>query len=156
MPEQTVADVLIDAPADLVLDVIGDIAAYPDWADGVRSAEALDEDESGWPRRARFTVSSSALSDTYVVAYSWDVAEDGTGVVSWTLESSRVLSAMEGSYTLAHSGGPGGGGGTAVTYRLAVDLLVPLPGMLRRRAEKTITSTALASLRRRAGEVSVT
>ena len=37
-----------------------------------------------------------------------------------------------------------------MTYDLAVDVRIPLPGMLKRRAEKTIIETALKGLRDRA------
>lgn len=147
MPEQTVADILVDAPAVAVLDVVADIDSYPQWADGIRAAQVLDVDDADRPRRARFTVSSLALTATYVVRYEWDVAGDGSGVVAWTLESGDVLSALDGSYTLRHEGG-----GTRVVYRLAIETSVSLPGLVRRRAEKSITTGALTSLRRRVHE----
>ena len=40
-------------------------------------------------------------------------------------------------------------GGTTVTYSLAVDLNIPMIGMLRRKAEKVIIDTALKGLKRR-------
>jgi len=41
------------------------------------------------------------------------------------------------------------GGTTTVTYSLAVDLNIPMIGMLRRKAEKVIIDTALKGLKRR-------
>ena len=51
---------------------------------------------------------------------------------------------MEGAYELTPSGA-----GTEVTYRLAVDLAIPMIGMLRRKAEKVIIDTALKGLKKR-------
>ena len=51
---------------------------------------------------------------------------------------------MNGSYTLASQGA-----GTDVTYRLAVDLTIPMLGMLKRKAEKVIVDTALRELKKR-------
>ena len=69
---------------------------------------------------------------------------EGTGVVSWGLVKATVLKAMNGSYTLASRGA-----GTDVTYRLAVDLTIPMLGMLKRKAEKVIVDTALRELKKR-------
>ena len=49
-----------------------------------------------------------------------------------------------GSYTLDPSGS-----GTDVTYRLTVELKVPMLGMFKRKAEKVIIDTALKGLKKR-------
>jgi hypothetical protein len=85
------------------------------------------------------------LKDTYTLSYEWDVDEDGSGTVSWTLVEAIVLKAMDGSYRLRLASG----GGTEVVYTLAVDLRVPMLGMLRRKAEKVIIDTALNELKKR-------
>ena len=41
------------------------------------------------------------------------------------------------------------GGSTEVTYHLAVDLVIPMLGMLKRKAEKVIMDTALKELKKR-------
>jgi hypothetical protein len=57
---------------------------------------------------------------------------------------SKIMKRQEGSYTLS-----GTDGGTEVTYRLTVDMAVPMIGMLKRRAEKVILDTALKELKKR-------
>jgi hypothetical protein len=52
---------------------------------------------------------------------------------------------MNGSYTLEDNGTS-----TAVTYRLSVDVKIPMLGMLKRKAEKVIIDTALKELKKRA------
>jgi hypothetical protein len=52
---------------------------------------------------------------------------------------------MDGAYRLATRGA-----GTAVTYELSVEVKMPMLGMLRRKAEKTIIDTALKELKKRA------
>jgi hypothetical protein len=54
------------------------------------------------------------------------------------------MRSQEGSYELAETGGS-----TEVTYRLAVDLKVPMLGMFKRKAEKMIMDTALKGLKKR-------
>src|SRR5215211_4430800 len=51
---------------------------------------------------------------------------------------------MDGSYVLQEKGG-----GTTVTYTLTVDVNLPMIGMFRRKAEKTIIDGALSGLKRR-------
>ena len=65
-------------------------------------------------------------------------------MVSWTLVKATVLRAMDGSYTLASDKAS-----TKVTYRLAVDLTIPVLGLLKRKAEKAIVDTALKELKKR-------
>jgi hypothetical protein len=82
------------------------------------------------------------IRDSYVLSYDWD-GDDG---VRWDLaEPGSVITALSGGYLLADADA-----GTKVTYDLAVDVRVPMPGMLKRRAEKTIIETALKGLRDRA------
>jgi ribosome-associated toxin RatA of RatAB toxin-antitoxin module len=119
--------------------VIADVAAYPAWSDGVRSVEVLEE-QGDRPGRVRFSVESGPIKDTYELAYEWD----GDAQVSWHLVSAGLLRSMDGSYRLTPAGP-----GTLVEYSLTVDLTVPMPGMLRRRAEKSIVDTALRGLKQR-------
>lgn len=143
MAELTESSILIDAPAEAVLDVVADLEAYPQWATGLRSVRVLSEDE-GWADEAEFVLDAGMLKDEYVLRYTWDVAEDSSGVVSWTLVRGQVLSAMDGSYTLTPQGGR-----TEVSYRLAVEVAMRMPGMLRRKAERSIVTTALQDLKNR-------
>ena len=145
MADRTESSIVVDAKAGDVLDVIADFEAYPEWTGAVREAEVLEEDEGGWARQVRFVLDAGALRDTYTLAYTWDVDEDGTGTVSWTLVEATILKAMEGSYRLA----PRDAGSTEVTYTLSVEVKMPMLGMLRRKAEKTIIDTALKELKKR-------
>lgn len=76
-----------------------------------------------------------------MLAYTWD----GDREVGWTLVKSQMLRTLDGSYTLA----PLKSGGTEVTYQLAVDVKIPMLGMIKRKAEKVIIDRALAGLKKR-------
>ncbi|GMA89101.1 hypothetical protein GCM10025868_43510 [Angustibacter aerolatus] len=56
-----------------------------------------------------------------------------------------MLKALDGAYEPT---GPEQGP-TTVTYRLAVDVRIPMLGMLKRKAEKNIIDTALKELKKR-------
>ena len=122
--------------------VIADFPSYPEWASAVRSAEVVGRGSDGRASRVRFGLDAGVIKDSYVLSYDWN----GDAGVQWDLaEPGSVISGLSGGYLLADADG-----GTQVTYDLAVDILIPLPGMLKRRAEKTIIDTALKGLRDRA------
>ena len=122
--------------------VIADFGSYPEWATGVRSAEVLDTGSDGRPLRVRFGLDAGVIRDSYVLAYDWD----GDAAVRWQLaEAGSMVTEMSGAYLLAEDGAS-----TKVSYELAVGTRMPMIGMLKRRAEKTIIDTALKGLKRRA------
>lgn len=144
MADRTESSIVVDAEPARVLDVIADFEAYPEWTGAVREIEVLEEYEGGWAGQVRFVLDAGALRDTYTLSYEWDIDEDSTGTVSWTLVEAEVLKAMDGAYRLRRSGD-----GTEVIYLLSVDLRMPMLGMLRRKAEKVIIDTALIELKKR-------
>lgn len=128
------------------MNVIADFASYPDWATGVRSADVLSVGPDGRPAQVRFGLDAGIIRDSYVLAYEWD----GDAAVRWHLaEPGSMVTEMTGAYVLENDGP-----GTKVSYELAVGTRVPMIGMLKRRAEKTIIDTALKGLRSRAQSIS--
>ena len=142
MADRTTASITVAAPRADVMAVIADFPAYPEWASAVRSAEIIGHDGGGRASQVRFVLDAGVIKDSYVLAYDWD----GDDRVRWDLaEPGSVITALSGGYLLADADV-----GTKVTYDLAVDVRIPMPGMLKRRAEKTIIETALKGLRDRA------
>ena len=142
MADQTESEIQIAGSPGQIMDVIADLERYPEWSEGITAVEVLAEfSETGRPAEARFTLHSGPLLDTYELEYSWD----GDDRVSWWLTTGTVLKAMDGTYALRDNGD----GTTAVSYRLAVDVKIPLIGVLKRRAEKVIVDTALKGLKAR-------
>ena len=144
MADRTESSILVGAEPGQVLDVIADFEAYPDWTGAVREATVLELDELGWARAVRFTLDAGSLRDTYTLEYEWDFDEDGLGTVTWGLVEANILKAMDGRYRLRRTDD-----NTEVTYTLAVEVKMPMLGMLRRKAEKVIIDTALHELKKR-------
>ncbi|SHH19422.1 SRPBCC family protein [Geodermatophilus nigrescens] len=140
MAEQSTQSIVVAAPAADVMAVIADFPAYPQWVKAARTVEVQETGPDGRARRVRFVIDATVLTDEYVLDYTWD----GDRQVSWTLVQSKLMKRQDGSYTLRETGG-----GTEVTYRLTVDMAVPMIGMLKRRAEKVILDTALKELKKR-------
>ena len=142
MADRTSSSITVAAGRGVVMRVIADFGSYPEWATGVRSAEVLDADSDGRPLRVRFGLDAGMIRDSYVLAYDWD----GDAAVRWQLaEAGSMVTEMSGAYLLAEDGAS-----TKVSYELAVGTRVPMIGMLKRRAEKTIIDTALKGLKTRA------
>ena len=141
MADATTSSIAIAAPPERVMAVIADFPAYPEWAEQVKSIEVLSSDDDGRAERVKFTMDAGPIKDSYTLDYTW--APDGRSV-SWTLVKGQMQKRQNGSYTLA-----GTTAETTVTYSLAVDLNIPMIGMLRRKAEKVIIDTALKGLKRR-------
>ncbi|MEI8056609.1 MAG: SRPBCC family protein [Actinomycetes bacterium] len=142
MSDRTESSIVIAAAPVAVMAVIADIASYPQWSDGVSSVAILTQYEDGRPADARFVVDAGAIKDTYELEYDW--ADDGM-TVSWTLTSGEMLRALDGSYTLTSNSD----GTTTVVYQLAVDVSIPMIGLIKRKAEKVIVDTALRGLKER-------
>ncbi|MEV4459480.1 SRPBCC family protein [Microbispora sp. NPDC004025] len=141
MADRTSSSITIGAGRSTIMAVIADFPAYPEWAGQVKKAEVLETGADGRATRVRFVLDAGVISDEYVLGYDWD---DDAGV-SWRMvDAGRMLSGLTGSYRLTENGG-----GTEVTYDLAVDLKVPMIGMIKRKAEKVIVDTALKGLKRR-------
>jgi carbon monoxide dehydrogenase subunit G len=145
MADRTSSSIAISATRATVMGVIADFASYPEWATGVRSAEVLEMTEDGRPLRVRFGLDAGVIRDSYVLAYEWD----GDAAVRWQLrEPGSMVTEMSGAYVLTDDGP-----GTKVSYELAVATRVPMIGLLKRRAEKTIIDTALKGLKSRAESI---
>ncbi|MGW9305057.1 SRPBCC family protein [Streptomyces cyaneofuscatus] len=142
MAEHTSSSITIEAaPAD-VMSVIADFARYPEWTGEVKEAEVLAVDDQGRAEQVRLVLDAGAIKDDHVLKYTWL----GDKEVSWTLVKSQMLRSLDGTYALASMAG---GARTEVTYKLAVDVKIPLLGMIKRKAEKVIIDRALAGLKKR-------
>lgn len=148
MAERTSSTITIDASPPDVMSVIADVRAYPDWAGSVREVEVLstDKEDASRPLAAKFVLDAGAIKDTYTLQYRWD----GDVAVQWSLIQAQILTTMEGSYCLSSLDGAT----TEVQYELLIDLNLPMIGLLRRKAEKVITATALQELKKRVETVS--
>ncbi|GAA3171476.1 SRPBCC family protein [Blastococcus jejuensis] len=140
MADQSTQSIVIDAPAADVMAVIADFPSYPQWVAAAKKVEVEEQGDDGRARRVHFVLDAGAIKDEYVLEYTWD----GDRAVSWTLVQGQMQKRQEGSYTLEETDG-----GTEVTYRIAIDLSIPMLGMIKRKAEKVILDTALKELKKR-------
>jgi hypothetical protein len=141
MPEESTQSITIDAdPADIMA-VIADFANYPTWTGSVKKADVVTTGPDGRARQVAFNLDAGIVRDQYELAYVWS----GDDKVEWDLTSGQLMRAQHGSYTL-QADGPGR---TNVTYSLSVDLIIPMLGLLKRKAERIVMDIALKELKKR-------
>jgi uncharacterized membrane protein len=140
MADQSTQSIDIDAPAADVMAVIADFPAYPQWVAAAKQVEVLETGEDGRARQVHFVLDAGAVKDDYVLDYTWE----GDRKVSWTLVKGQMQKRQEGSYALEETDGR-----TEVTYRITIDLSIPMLGLIKRKAEKVILDTALKELKKR-------
>ena len=125
--------------------VIADFESYPEWVDGIRSAEVRRRDDRSRAIEVAYEFSAMGFDAAYTLRYEYE--DDDRGIRWTTSEASGAVKSVEGEYELDPLNGD-----TEVTYRLAVELAVSLPGFLKRRADKQAIRTALDGLKSRVEE----
>jgi hypothetical protein len=139
MADQATETLEIAAPAEEILRVLLDFDAYPTWARDLKGVTVDERDEEGRAREVTFRAAAMGRSTSYTLRYEHD--EDR---LSWELLRGDIMRKLDGSYLLEPARTPGR---TLVTYHLDVELIIPLPSFVKRRAEQKIVHTALRELR---------
>ena len=141
--EQAEGSVVVEAPLEEIMEVIEDYESYPQWAD-VRLVEVRQRGEGGRATEVYFEVDVPVLGKAaYILRYRYAPGDTG---VSWvTTEARGAIRDIRGEYLLDELPD----GGTKVTYRLAVELGVLVPGFLRSEGGRRVIENALEKLKRR-------
>jgi ribosome-associated toxin RatA of RatAB toxin-antitoxin module len=140
MSEHATETMEIAAPPGQVRAAILDVEAYPEWARDLKAVSVASRDQQGRAQEVTFRAAGMGRSTSYTLRYDYD--DDR---ISWELVRGDITRRLDGSYLLEPvEGDPGA---TRVTYDLSVELKVPLPGFVKRRAGARIVHTALRDLR---------
>ncbi|MBV8951410.1 MAG: SRPBCC family protein [Actinobacteria bacterium] len=141
MADQVSERIRVDASAAHCFDVATDFEQYPSWARDVKEAKVLDRDAQGRGTTVEFRAAAMGRTIRYVLTYDYS---DAPHAFSWKLLEGDMLRKLDGRYQFDAEGD----GAARVTYDLAVDLAVPLPGLIKRRAAGLIMGNALKELKR--------
>ncbi len=131
MAETATETITIAAPHDQVWEIATDLERYPQWAHDVKDVMITSRDDAGRPEQVEFRTSALGRSTHYTLRYDYSEAP---GVLAWTMVKGDIQRSIEGAYRFT----PTHDGGTTVQYDLAIELVVPLPGFVKRRAERRI------------------
>ena len=135
-------EAVIAAPVDELWAVLVDFERYPSWAADLKQVEVLERDDEGRGVEVLYRAAAMGRSTTYVLRYDHS---DAPNRIPWVLARGDIMRRLDGAYTLLPD--PDDATRTRVVYDLVVELVVPLPGFVKSRAEHKIIHTALRDLR---------
>lgn len=142
MTERAAQTSLINAPLERCWNLVLDFENYPNWAKDVKEAVVLARDDQGRATRVEYRASALGRSTHYTLEYNYSQAP---ARLSWQLVDGDIMRALNGAYSFVEIDG-----GTQVFYELDIELVVPLPGFVKRRAEARILIEAVKELKARA------
>jgi uncharacterized protein YndB with AHSA1/START domain len=131
MAETATDTITIAAAPDVVWKIATDLERYPTWAHDVKDVVVTNRDAHGRPTQVEFRTSALGRSTHYTLEYDYS---DAPNSLAWTMVKGDIQRSIEGAYKFE----PTHDGGTVVRYDLAIELVVPLPGFVKRRAERRI------------------
>ena len=134
MAETATEIITIDASPDAVWAVAIDLPRYPEWARDIKAVTIHETDEQGRPSEVEFRASALGRSTHYTLQYRYN---DEPRQLGWSMIRGDIQRSIDGAFTFI----PQPDGTTEVRYDLAIDLVVPLPGFVKRRAEVRILNT---------------
>ncbi|WP_024796765.1 SRPBCC family protein [Tomitella biformata] len=133
------ADIEIKATPAEVMDALAAIEDMPKWSGPHRSATVESRHEDGRPNRVRMVISVVGVTDEQVVEYTWN----GNESVKWSLVESTQQKTQEGGYVLTPTAN-----GTKADFDLTIDLKIPLPGFIVKKAQKSGIEVATKGLKK--------
>ena len=142
MEEQVTERMIIRGTPEHCFEVLTAFEEYPQWAADIKSVTIGDRDAGGRALEVTYRAAAFGRSTSYTLLYDYS---DAPSELSWKQIAGDITRRLDGSYRMV----PSGDGSTEIVYTLVVDLKVPLPGFVKRRAEGRIMGTALRELKAR-------
>ena len=132
----------IAAPVETCFAAITDYETFPSWQGAVVDTEVLDWDKNGRGKRVRLFIDAKIRKVDYTLDYSYDEPER----IEWDFVEGNGIDGADGHYLFEDLGG----GRTRATYKLGLEVGIPLPGPVARRAHKSTLKGSVDDLKREA------
>ncbi len=137
---ETVKDTIdIEASADAIFDVVTDFESYPKWQPNFKKVEVVATDRHDRPTEVFFEVDAKIKVVMYTLRYDYSNAPES---LAWDLLNGDVKK-LKGSYSFDEFDDV-----TEVVYELELDPGFPVPGPLKRQAQRQIVAGALNDLKK--------
>jgi hypothetical protein len=140
MSEFSKSTITIDAPIADVQKALFELDKYPEWSSQIKSAEAMAHDDQGRITKIKMSIDAGMMKDRPTLDYDWSSAP---AKLSFSLDDADLLTGMDGAYSFKSIDEDT----TELTYELAVSLSMPVPAMMRQKAEKATIDAALSQLK---------
>jgi hypothetical protein len=131
----------IAAPIETCFAAITDYETFPAWQSAVVDTEVLDWDKKGRGKRVRLFVDAKVRKVDYTLDYSYDEPER----IEWNFVEGNGINDADGHYMFEDLGDR-----TRATYKLGLEVGIPLPGPVARRAHKSTLKASVEDLKREA------
>ena len=142
MAEQATERMTVDSSPEECFNVAVDVEQYPKWAADIKAVTVNSRDEQDRPVEVTFRAGAFGRSTNYTLEYDYSEAPK---VLAWRQLDGDITKRLDGSYQFESTRT----GATTVTYVLTIELKVPLPGFIKKRAQGRIMYTALEELKAR-------
>ena len=140
MAEEAHERIHVDASPERCFELATDYEDYPSWAKDVKSASVLERDDQDRGKKVEYRAAALGRSVRYILEYDYSEAP---AAFSWKFVEGDMLRRLDGRY-----GFEADADGTRVSYDLVVDVSIPMPGLIKRRAAGLIMGTALKELKK--------
>ena len=140
MSDLSSSTITIEAPLADVCAALFAIEDYPTWSTSIKSSEVVERDDQGRALKAKLSIDAGMMKDRVILDYDWSQAP---AQLSFSLDDADLLTTMDGAYIVKAIDEDS----TQVTYQLSVSLSMPIPSMMRKKAEKATIDQALSQLK---------
>jgi len=132
----------IAAPITICFEAITDYETFPVWQSAVVDTEVLDWDEQGRGKRVRLFIDAKVRKVDYTLDYRYDEPTR----IEWDFVEGNGINGADGHYLFDDLGD----GRTRATYKLGLEVGIPLPGPVARRAHRSTLKASVEDLKREA------
>lgn len=140
MSDQSKNSITIEAPCEKVQALLFNPTAYPEWSSAIKSVSILESDSTGRATKLEMTIKAGQIKDRVILDYDWSAAPDS---LTFALDDADLLTEMTGGYSITDNGDDT----TSVSYELTVALSMPVPAMMRHKAERETIDLALKEMK---------
>ena len=148
MTDHAAERIEIDASPEACFAIALDFERYPEWAADVKEASVVVRDDQGRGGDVSFRAAAMGRSTSYTLRYSYG---SNPLRLSWRMIEGDVTERIDGEYEFLPLGD---GSRCEARYFVSIDLLMPLPAFVKRRAEAKLLHTALEDLKQRVESIS--
>jgi uncharacterized membrane protein len=132
----------IEAPIETCFEAITDYESFPSWQSAVVSTEVVDREKSGLGRRVKLVVDAKVRKVDYTLDYRYEKPER----IEWDFVEGNGINDADGHYLFEELGE----GLTRATYKFGLEVGIPLPGPVARRAHRQTLKGSVEDLKREA------
>jgi uncharacterized protein YndB with AHSA1/START domain len=132
----------IEAPIETCFEAIVDYESFPEWQRAVVDTDVLDRHKDGLGKKVRLFVDAKVRKVDYTLDYRYQRPI----LIEWDFVEGNGINDADGSYRFEDLGD----GRTRATYRFGLEVGLPLPGPVARRAHRQTLKGSVEDLKKEA------